>query len=386
MNCIREGVLRAYADGEGDSSERLEVRNHLDQCADCRRRLEELGSLAGRVHQHLSALGAGAESPAANAQLALSRFKAEHGDEPTLARLFAKRWRPVWVAAFVAVLLVIFLAFPLARSWAQRFLLTLRVEQVQPVSIDTSSLEGNQALQQAIRQMISDKVVVTVDEKEQYAASAEVASGLAGFTVHLVGARADAPEFTVLGRRSFNMTAERARFQDIFNQAGRPDLVVPASVDGAMIAVQIPRGVLVRYGNCERPRKDGQNAQEQSQPAHSPNCLVLLQVPSPMVSVPSNMDLGQLAEIAMQLAGMSPSQAKEFCQTIDWKSTFVLPLPRHVRSYEKVDVNGVQGTFVDHPAFRGPNYTLVWVKDGFVYCLVGFGDAGDAVALANSVS
>src|SRR5215471_13750675 len=389
MNCISEGNLRAYRDRELDSSQLLQVQNHLEECTACRGRSAELESLAGRVSQHLSATAVRPETPSVNAQSALARFNAEHGDHAEtseLWRLFTKRWRPVWVAAFVAVLLVVFLVFPLARSWAQRFLLTLRVEKVQPVSIDTSSLEGNPALQQAIRQMISDRVVVTVDEKEQPAASAEAASELAGFRVRVVGGRADSPAFTVLGRHSFNMTAERARLQDIFNQAGRPDLVVPESVDGAMIAVQIPRGVLVRYGNCERPRKDGQNTQDQSQPARIQNCLVLFEIPSPLVSVPSNLDVGQLAEVALQVAGLSPGQAKEFSQTVDWKSTLVLPLPRHVRSYNMVDVSGVQGTLVSHFAGPGPNYTLVWVKNGVVYSLVGFSDAGDPVALANSVS
>jgi len=152
-----------------------------------------------------------------------------------------------------------------------------------------------------------------------------------------------------------------------------------------MIAVQIPRGVLVRYGNCERPRKDGQSAQEQSQPAHIQNCLVLFEIPSPLVSVPPNLDVGQLAEVALQVAGLSPGQAKEFSQTVDWKSTLVLPLPRHVRSYNIVDVSGVEGTLVNHFAGPGPNYTLVWVKNGVVYSLVGFSDAGNPVALANSV-
>lgn len=388
MNCVSEGALRAYGDRELDSSELLQVEKHLEECADCRRRLEELEKVAGRVREHLSVL-TGAQSTAVNAQLALSRFKTEHGQEPQtagLARLFARRWRPVWVAAFALVVLAAFLAFPLTRSLAQRFLLTLRVQKVQPVSIDTSVLEGNQALQQAIRQMVSDKVVVTVDEKEQQAASAEAASELTGFRVQLVGGRSDAPEFTVLGQHSFNLTAERARLQDIFNEAGRGDLVVPASVDGAMVAVQIPRGVLVRYGHCAKPRKDGQSAQEQAESSSPQNCLVLLEVPAPMISVPANLDLGQLAEIALELAGLTPAQAKEFCQTVDWKSTLVLPLPRHVRSYETVEVNGVQGTLVHQFAGRGPNYTLVWVKNGVVYSLVGFDDAGDAVGLANSVS
>jgi hypothetical protein len=83
---------------------------------------------------------------------------------------------------------------------------------------------------------------------------------------------------------------------------------------------------------------------------------------------------------------MSSSQAKEFCQTINWKSTLVLPLPRYVQSYDVVDVNGVRGTLINHPRNPGPHYALIWVKSGMVYSLIGFGDAGEAVALANSLN
>jgi hypothetical protein len=34
---------------------------------------------------------------------------------------------------------------------------------------------------------------------------------------------------------------------------------------------------------------------------------------------------------------------------------------------------------------RGPGYTLIWAKNGMVYSLVGFGDSGEAVALADSL-
>jgi hypothetical protein len=108
-----------------------------------------------------------------------------------------------------------------------------------------------------------------------------------------------------------------------------------------------------------------------------------------MVSVPSGLDIAPLAETALQLAGMSPSQAKEFCRTVNWKSTLVLPLPHFMQSYELVDVNGAQGTLISHLAGRpggGANYTLVWVRNGMIYSLVGFGNPGEAVALANSIS
>jgi hypothetical protein len=57
-----------------------------------------------------------------------------------------------------------------------------------------------------------------------------------------------------------------------------------------------------------------------------------------------------------------------------------------VQSYDVVDVNGVQGTLINHPRNQGPHYALIWVKSGMVYSLVGFGDPGEAVALANSLN
>jgi len=47
---------------------------------------------------------------------------------------------------------------------AQRFLATLRVEKVQPVRLDLSTLDGNRPLQEMLGKMISDKIVVTADE------------------------------------------------------------------------------------------------------------------------------------------------------------------------------------------------------------------------------
>jgi hypothetical protein len=389
MTCVSEGALRAYRDEELDSKERGEVEKHLEKCPDCRRHAVELGRVAGRVQQHLLALDAPADGFCVDSRVALARFKAQHeGNEGETSmlrrRLFAKRWRPVWVAIIAIALVATCLTFPPVRGLAQRFLETLRVEKIQPVSLDTSVLEGNRPVQQMIEQMVSDKVVVTVDEKEQRVGDVADASQLAGFKVQLLNERTDAPQFTVTGQHAFNMTVDRSRLQDMFNQAGRPDLVLPASVDGAMVAVQISRSVQVQYGSC--PRRGNGTENQSRKGGEFKNCVVLLEGPSPIVSVPSDLNIEQLAEIGLQLAGMSPSEAKEFCQTINWKSTLILPLPRYVQSYEVVDVNGVQGTLVNHPGSQGPHYALIWVKSGMVYALLGFGDSNEAVRLANSLS
>jgi len=405
MNCFPENSLRAYHDAELSAAQDAEIEAHLGACRLCSDRLRELTRCSERVQGHLEALGSAASATNIDAHGALSRFKAQHGGTresvPLVTQLnanrpnktnvrtpgWAKGWRPVWVGAVAATILLCSLAFPFGRGLAQRFLGTLRVEKVQPVRLDFSALDGNRPLQEMLRQMISDKVVVTADEKPQQASTAADASQLAGFSAHVLGARTDAPKFVVGGQHAFHMTIDRTRLQDIFDQAGRADLLLPATLDGANVSVNVPRSIMVEYGDCPEahPAGGAQPAPTQPRPAAWANCLALQEVPSPLVNMPSDLNLQQLAEIGFQLTGMSATQARDLGQSIDWKSTLVLPIPRSASSYSQVTVNGVQGTLIQGSGRRGPDYVLVWVKNGMIYGLVGHGDSSNAVALANTL-
>lgn len=387
MNCLSESTLRAYHDGEVTPSERPEIEIHLANCSACREHLHEVAAAASRVQRQMVLLEATDSDAAVNAQIALARFKAQRrsGEESAsfLSRLFAPRRRFAWIAGAVAAILLVGLAFPSGRSLAQRLLATLRVEKVQTVRLDLAYVDGNRPLQQMLGQMLSDKVIVTADEKPQYVATAADAGQLAGFSVRLLSGRMDSPQFSVEGKHAFHMTVDRARLQEIFDQAGRPDLLLPATIDGATISVQIPRSVSMRYGDCPSEHNREANAPRDS--SQNVNCLVLAEAPSPIVNVPSDLNLQQLAEIGFQLAGMSVVQAREFCQTIDWKTTLVLPIPRGVDSYSHVEVDGAQGTLIRESSRRGPGYVLIWVKNGIIYFLAGHGNSEQAVALANSL-
>ncbi len=82
---------------------------------------------------------------------------------------------------------------------------------------------------------------------------------------------------------------------------------------------------------------------------------------------------------------MTATQASDFLHTVDWKATLTLAVPRSLRSYEVVKVNGTNGTLLSMAGRRGPGYALIWTKDGLAYSLVGFGDASQAVTLADSL-
>lgn len=406
MNCVSENNLRAYHDGELNGTGRAEVEAHLATCASCSETLHSIVATSERVQEQIESLGPVVLETNIDVRTALSHFKAQHegttesvplaaalsihrsNQTGTLAPGWGKRWRPLWIGAVAATILLCSLAFPFGRSLAQRFLGTLRVEKIQPVRLDFSALDGNRPLQEMLRQMISDKVVVTAEEKLQPVSTAADASQLAGFSVHLLSTRTDAPKFVVGGQHAFHMTIDRTRLQDIFDQAGRADLLLPATLDGANISVNVPRSIMVEYGDCPEAHAGTgtEPAPSQPRPEAWANCLALQESPSPLVNMPSDLNLQQLAEIGFQLAGMSATQARDLGQTIDWKSTLVLPIPRFASSYSQVTVNGVQGTLIQGSGHRGPDYVLVWVKNGIIYGLVGHGDSSNAVALANSLN
>jgi hypothetical protein len=356
-------------------------------------RLEAISGEAERVRAALEPLASGSERGFDDASFAWARFQAQERTEPErasiLSRLFSARLRPAWASAAMLMALVACFSFAPARSWVQHLLAMLRVQKIAVVPVDTQALQGLQGGNQTskmIGQFISDNIVVTMhSDQPQIAANAAQASQLAGIRVRLLGSRTDAPKISVQGEQGFQMTLNRDRLQSILEEFGRSDLQLPSTIDGALIAVHIPKAVTTVYGQCPQPRKD--DSQKPPKASDLAGCVMLAQLPSPTVSVPPELNIQQLAILALQAAGMTAQDAQAFCETVDWSSTLVLPIPRDAGSYETTNVDGVEGTLITTRGYsRGmPGYSLLWVKNGIIYSLTGFGSADQAVPLADSL-
>lgn len=305
----------------------------------------------------------------------------------------SKSSRPLLAGAAVLIVAVVALSLPAGRAFLGHFFRSLRMQKVQAVNVDLSSFtdpNANPALHQMVAQMISDKVAVTVNEEDQPASDASSATKLAGFPVELLSSRKDPPKLVVSGAHAINLTIDRTRLQAIFTESGHPELTVPQSLDGAPVAVQIPRAVQVQYGTCPGPTSatDAIASNVTGPPAGSTqfsDCVRLRQGPSPVVNVPPGLDVEHLAQIGLEVAGMNSTQSHDFLKTVDWKSTLSMTVPRFLRSYQGVKINGAPGTLLTLAGRRGPGYTLIWVDKGIAYSLVGFGDSTEAVDLASSL-
>ncbi len=377
--CIEDGVLRARLDGELGPLQAREVEAHLAACTACRERAEAMAARAGRVGALLSDLNPAEALVDAGAALARFRARQETPAEPSLLeRLFPKRWAPAWGALAAAALIALLAASGETRAFAQKLLGLFRVRNIVVVSIDRSAMSEGQG--KLLGQMLSDNIVVTKKGERQPVADREQASQAAGFAVRLLTARTDTPRLTLQGEHAFHLTVDPQRVEAVLNIIGRPDLRFPDSLNGAKVAVDIPKSVIAAYGDCPSRAAD-------VPPEKWYSCVMLGQFPAPTVITLPDLDIAPIAEVALQLAGMSQEEARSFSQTVDWTSTLVIPLPRDVASFEHVEVDGAKGVLVTHPPFRRrpASYALLWAKNGIIYSLSGFGNPAAAAPLADSL-
>ena len=394
MACLTDGILRARLDGELSQAELESVEQHCAECSECRRRAQQIDQATQDARNALAALTPVAGETPSDARAALARFRTQHPDlerRPSFfaSAVFGKRFAPAWVTLAAACLMVGLLSLAPARSWAQRLMMRLlRVQNITAVPLDFEAL-GNPTerarMGKTFAQLLSDEVVVTKDPGEpQIMDNRDQATQAAGFRVRLLGNLSEPPRLKVFGEYAFHATIDRDRLQAILDEAGRPDLQLPYALDGATIAAQVPKIVVAEYGNCARRSREEQRAES----ADASGCIDFVQAPSPTISVPPELSLPDIAEVALQLGGMSAETAHEFSRSVDWGSTIVLGIPSGT-SYQTVNVDGVQGTVIER-ASRGERrparYTLVWTKDGIIYWLSGRGDSSDALTAVEALN
>jgi putative zinc finger protein/uncharacterized protein DUF4367 len=397
MTCLNEGIIQAYIDQEIKAPDLDQVEQHFAVCAECRSQLQSASGNSAMVRNSFSTLDS-QEASISDPATAYARLQARL-DAETVARRswlslpFAGPWTPAWGA--VAVLAIaILVGFSPARTWAERLLATLRVKRIAVIAIDPESFnraeQNDPRSYKLLEKTIADSVVITTQPGDpQIVSDPSAAAQLAGFHVRTLNDLSGPQKMQVNGEVAFHMTLDRDRLANVLDEIGRPDIQIPDAVNGATISVHIPKTVFSMYGNCSSsPRgrsRSGENEANQvpSDPSRS-NCTLLVQAPSPTVTVPPNLNMSEIAEAGLQLAGMGAGEAHALCSAIDWSSTLVIPVPRDSASSQPVFVDGVEGTLIQMRREEN-RYSLLWTKNGVIYSLNGNGMMNDALALAASL-
>lgn len=386
------GILRSYMDGELEAGQSAGVTDHVEDCSQCRAELSAMKNNAEIASSGLNELPE-TRWDAEKSDAAWAAFRRKMREVPVPQTRVFTPWR-IWsiagagtAVAFVTLLITV---APL-RSWAENLLSIFRVEHFTVLEVNPGemhgSLQNDAFFNQTIGHILSDDVkVIQAPQRPVAVADAATASKMAGFQIRLLGGQAPS---TLLFRNGIaaQMKLNRDRLQSILDEAGHGDLRIPESADGAVVSLSLPAGIMAFYGNCgEMPaRMQGVQPAGSNKQADG-SCVSLMELPSPVVTAPPQIDPAQIAQIALQFMGMNANDAANFTQTVDWTTTLVLPVVQGQTSYEKVFVSGNDGVLL-RPQAAGSDgkFTLMWVENGIVYALAGMGDDTTAVNLAEQL-
>lgn len=242
---------------------------------------------------------------------------------------------------------------PSVRAAATAFLDMFRVVHFAAVPVESGSLQRLRDSGLDLRALLSDQVQVLEKAGPPAAyATADAAGAAAGFHVELpswmpVGWNTEPSAVSVTGPTSVRITANTTRLAQILAALNINDVAVPQGIDGRSASVRTSPAVTLTW------RKDGQSVQ-------------LMQSPSPQVNFPPGTDLPALAEIGLRIMGLSRNDAYRFAQSIDWRSTLLVPIPVNVASFRQVTVQGGSGLLLEgaRAGQRGKAGAVVLWSDG----------------------
>lgn len=384
---LSPGEIQAYHDRQLETRALQRVETHLAECAQCQSAAQAALARTRQVGEQLASLQSSA-SDMLSVSAARSRLEsrlAEEKESITMrTKLTSRISRPAWVGLALIVVLAISLAFPSVRAVANSFLRLFRVEQVQVVPVDTERLAGEMQQSTRLEGLFSESVKVEQSGERQEVSSAEEASARLGMPVRLPSALEGERRLFVQPGGSITFTIDLELMRAVLQDMGRADIQLPDSLNGAVVKLDVPSGVIALYGDCQAQERP-MNAPDSPTETNLPACTTFFQMPSPSVDAPPDLNVAQMGEIYLQVLGMTPEEAASFAKNVDWTSTFVVPVPRYSTSYDQVQVDGVTGTLIKHRESGQQAFLLVWVKDGVIYALAGPGKGNDALQIAASL-
>jgi hypothetical protein len=264
---------------------------------------------------------------------------------------------------------------PSVRAAATAFLDMFRVVHFAAVPIDTASLQRLRNSDLDLPHLLAEQVQVTQQPGAPTAyATPAAAAAAAGFHVYLptwmpVG-WTETPTVQVSGPSAVRVMANTARLAQILTTLNIDDVSIPQGLDGRSANIRIAATVVLKW-------------------QHEGRTVELLQSPGPQVDFPSGTDLPALAEIGLRILGLPRNDAYRFAQSIDWRTTVLVPIPANAASFRQVSVQGGSGLLVELADAGGrrhpPGAVLLWSDGTQVFALRGTVGAAELLEMAQTL-
>jgi len=369
MNCVDEGRLRAYLDGELPVAERDDVARHLAGCPECERQAAALRETTAAVGHALAVAGwapaAGAGEP--DARAALARFEARRREDggaripaggsrlsAALGRLAAPRLRPAFAAVSLLVILGLLLIAAPVQSLANDLFKTFRVQQFAAVTVHVPQMTE-----------LPKPESLTDAEKAQLAT---MLGGLGALTTTPADLKNSAREVQTLGEAQQHFAANGLTLRAL------PANKVPAGFAGAATHYAVSDHVTAQYVLNVQVAKQYAKMANEPQLANLPwpdanqvtidfdvpaaavvfygdesHGFGIVQLASPTVQVPNTVDVGAFRAAVLAMPGLPEDTVKQI-KAIDtdkdaWQKTLIIPVPDDAKT-ENVKINGNAGLLI----------------------------------------
>ena len=377
MNHIKDGIFRAYFDGELDARERDRVDKHLTNCSLCEEKAAEVKSRGVYVNTQLQSLNPKMQPVTAKAARQRLADNINASKDKSRTPLLPFRYHPVWAAVTLVIIISFMMTFAPIRALANDFLALFRIQKFEFIEFNPLNLPNSEdSLRTAameIERLLNEEVDMTLHGDPKDVTQA-VAQEMTNFTVRFPEMAEVSSRVTVQPKFDMVMKLDLAEIRTLFAAIGYGAVELPDTLDGAEIQATFENTVVTALGQCTE-NASGASASE--------TCTVFIQTPSPSVTAPPELDLQQLGQLYLRILGMRSSQATRFSRSIDWTTTLVVPIPSTEATFKDVRVDGVPGTVIEGRQHN--EVVLMWVKDDIVYALVGTGEADMLLNVARSI-
>jgi hypothetical protein len=287
------------------------------------------------------------------------------------------------LAASLAVVTVAF-SFPEVRAAAQSFLDLFRVVNFAAVPVSMNQLQALRGKQFDLPHMLGDQVQVLKDPGKPVSyPTPEAASAATGLHVRLpawLPVGWEVSQVQVTGEHAARVVANTEMLQGILDALQIEDVQIPEGLNGQAATVSVPPVVMVSYRETVPAAAEG----ESQRPARS---LALVQSRNPSVTFPAGVDLAKLGEIALRILGLDRAEAYRFAQSIDWRTTLIVPVPLDAARFRQVDVQGRPGLLIETRAEgkRRGGTVLLWSSGDQVFALMGPVGSATVLEVASSM-
>jgi len=266
------------------------------------------------------------------------------------------------------------LTIPTVRAKASSFLALFREVSFVAVPVSPGEVERVNGLD--LEHLIGDRVQVLEQNASVDVTSRAQASQAAGFTVVLPTMLPEGAVQSVMsvgGRHVARITADTARLKQVLDALGLSDVKVPEELDGETAMITVSPMVLTGYEQGDRKA-------------------AFMQGPMPEVLMPAGVDLAQLGEIGLRVLGMPADEARTFANSVDWRTTFLVPVPPMATRFRQTLVGSNRGIVIEGPlrdsetkVEKGNWNLLLWSQGGRVYGIRSTMRLSDVMVMANSL-